>query len=1297
VGSSDSATVSITFLVGGQAGTFTLGFRAAATTAQASGCQGTPTTFAVFSENPATISSGERQALIDLYDATGGANWITSTNWRNASHTDFNDPGTECTWYGVTCDAAQTTVLQLFLSDNLAGPLPTSLANLTNLQLLNLSYNRLTGSIPSQLGNLTSLTTLQLDINQLAGSIPSQLGNLSNLKYLVLSYNQLTGSIPSQLGNLTNLQGLGLDHNQLTGAIPTQLGNFTNLTNLELNNNQLTGSIPSQLGNLAHLQQLYLNANMLTGSITTSLENLTSLSDGSLNLNYNALYSTDGTLSGFLFTKEAGFNWQSTETVAPAGVATGAPTSNSVELSWTSIAYTGDTGGYRAYYSTTSGGPYTTGPITANKAASSIVVSGLNPATLYYFVVRTITNPNSNNQNTVTSDPSIEVAAFTASLPVSRLTITPSPNPASAGQAVSFAFSPALSVSGDSVAFNFGDGTNSTDTYAACNGASGGSACGQVSHTYASAGSFSVTASGIAGGAPVSGSTAVTVTQPCTLSSAPVAAFTYAPASLTVRFTDTSSGSPTSWAWNFGDAAGPFPAGASSSQNPMYTFRTAGTYTVTLTATNCKGSSQTSQVVTVSSCNQTVVPTASFTWAPQGPLTSYPAQQQPYVGQTVTLTDTSTGSPTSWTWHDFQELMIPPTTVTVPTFTATWTQPGDKNVRMTATNCIGTSAEDLQVVHVYPDIRPVVADFTWSAGTLTVGAPVTLTADTGPSYGDPDTFTWTFDDGSAQQSGASVTHTFTCAGEDKVTLTVSRSNDAAATAAATHTLTVTGQPQCAPLAVMTVDAAKVNGLNGTSWRTDVRIFNPSAQSSKVTVEFVPVNAGSPSGPGTSMTLAPNATWVFDDILGKALTQGFVGAGVTKAALRATFDNVDNVAPIVISDTYTSPPSGGGHYGELTPGIEVVPNTTPPVMWIAGIRNNGTTTGFRTNYSLVNLRSDAGVQNLKFTLFDPTGTAVATQTTSMNALEYRQDSLANLFGGAAAAVSPNPLAVRVDVPTGSDVQAYVSVMDNLTGDPVLIPAVPPPTSPIFLPAVGYTPGLNGTVWRADMQITNPDSAAPHTWEIRYLPKSGTGAYRSVTLAPQATTHMDDLLSWVFNGLLSADASTSGVVRIAPTDGSLVDPIVQARSFNQTSNGTFGQNITPITGNMGVAAGQGERLLLTGMSSQDIARTNLGFVNLSDTSSVVFSVIFYDEGGNVLNPKDGQGNPIPYTISLGVGGWDQDLLENRFKNTAGWPALGVNLKAISAVIQVTGGGPGTAYATVIDSQTGDPNFILAQPAP
>ena len=69
---------------------------------------------------------------------------------------------------------------------------------------------------------------------------------------------------------------------------------------------------------------------------------------------------------------------------------------------------------------------------------------------------------------------------------------------------------------------------------------------------------------------------------------APVADFTGTPtsgtASLSVAFTDSSTNSPTSWAWTFGDGA------TSSSQNPSHSYTTSGVYTVTLVATNSAGS-----------------------------------------------------------------------------------------------------------------------------------------------------------------------------------------------------------------------------------------------------------------------------------------------------------------------------------------------------------------------------------------------------------------------------------------------------------------------------------------------------------------------------------------------------------------------------------------------------------------------------------------------------------------------------------------------------------------------------------
>ncbi len=68
----------------------------------------------------------------------------------------------------------------------------------------------------------------------------------------------------------------------------------------------------------------------------------------------------------------------------------------------------------------------------------------------------------------------------------------------------------------------------------------------------------------------------------------PVANFTGTPTSgylpLTVNFTDGSSNTPTSWSWTFGDG------GTSTAQNPGHTYTAAGTYTVTLTATNAFGS-----------------------------------------------------------------------------------------------------------------------------------------------------------------------------------------------------------------------------------------------------------------------------------------------------------------------------------------------------------------------------------------------------------------------------------------------------------------------------------------------------------------------------------------------------------------------------------------------------------------------------------------------------------------------------------------------------------------------------------
>ena len=109
--------------------------------------------------------------------------------------------------------------------------------------------------------------------------------------------------------------------------------------------------------------------------------------------------------------------------------------------------------------------------------------------------------------------------------------------------------------------------------------------------------STSITATSPAGSA---GTVDVTVTTPGGASATSAAdQFTYIPppnpnftgtpltgtTPLTVQFTDTSTGTPTSWAWSFGDSSS-----LSTVQNPSHIYTSAGTYTVMLTATNNGGS-----------------------------------------------------------------------------------------------------------------------------------------------------------------------------------------------------------------------------------------------------------------------------------------------------------------------------------------------------------------------------------------------------------------------------------------------------------------------------------------------------------------------------------------------------------------------------------------------------------------------------------------------------------------------------------------------------------------------------------
>jgi hypothetical protein len=381
------------------------------------------------------VPANEREALIALYNGTDGDRWDNNSGWKTDG--DFSPPGTEKDWYGITVSNDHVTGINL--SDNsLNGSIPGELGDLSNLVTLDLHSNQLKGSIPPGVGKLANLITLDLHYNQITG-IPLELEDLSNLRYLYLDRNQITGippglewenlsklqhlylysnllngSIPPDLCNLANLERLYLNDNSLIGIIPQELGKLSKLTRLYLHANGLSGEIPTQLGLLANLQHLYLNSNRLTGRLPDSLENLDSLVENGIDLRWNALYTDNESLRDFLNTKQDGGDWESTQTTAPTNTTAQSTGSTSIKVGWHPIQYTGDTGGYRVFYSPTPGGPYTLSGTTEDKTVSWLDVTGLSKNTAYYLVVNTQTGPHANNQNTVESEYSEEMSATTS-------------------------------------------------------------------------------------------------------------------------------------------------------------------------------------------------------------------------------------------------------------------------------------------------------------------------------------------------------------------------------------------------------------------------------------------------------------------------------------------------------------------------------------------------------------------------------------------------------------------------------------------------------------------------------------------------------------------------------------------------------------------------------------------------------------------------------------------------------------------------------------------------------------------
>ena len=233
-----------------------------------------------------------------------------------------------------------------------------------------------------------------------------------------------------------------------------------------------------------------------------------------------------------------------------------------------------------------------------------------------------------------------------------------------------------------------------------------------------------------------------------------------------VWFSDSSTGDPDLWIWQFGDG------NTSDEQNPVHIFETAGAFTVTLTVSRSEDPNVTSTAERI----VTVLPPpliANFEWWPD----------DPFVGGGVEFLDLSEGEPVVWEWN-FGDGSGSSQQSPIHSYSDT----GTYNVALAVTDSTGASDEITQELYVGDD--PYLADFTWEPDEPHAGQAVEFFDQ---SQDDPMTWHWQFGDGGTSRQQHPV-HWFDEPGAFDVTLTVAFNPEGTILRSTTHTIIIGASP-----------------------------------------------------------------------------------------------------------------------------------------------------------------------------------------------------------------------------------------------------------------------------------------------------------------------------------------------------------------------------------------------------------------------------------------------------------------------------------------------------------------------
>jgi uncharacterized repeat protein (TIGR01451 family) len=483
-----------------------------------------------------------------------------------------------------------------------------------------------------------------------------------------------------------------------------------------------------------------------------------------------------------------------------------------------------------------------------------------------------------------------------------------------------------------------------------------------------------------------------------------------------------------------------------------------------------------------------------------------------------------------------------------------------------------------------------------------------------------------------------------------------------------------------PDALIIPAVAHANGIN-SQFQSDVRVTNSSAQLLDYQATFTPSGGdGLAAGRQTTFSIEPGRTIALDDVLrgwfgtgGESVTGTLEVRPITETApstSSAALSGLANLVTFAASRTFNV--TANGTFGQYIPAIPFAnfiggaDGLAAPVA--LSLQQIAQSDRYRTNLGIVEASGDPA--SLLVKVFGSDGQKLTEFPVELAGGQHTQlNSFLATHG--VGSLSDGRVEISV-VGGGGKVTAYASVLDNLTSDPLLV-------TPVTLSDTGNTkwviPGVadlnNGVAnWQTDMRLFNAGTSSVGATLTFYSQNGGTPRTAQITIAAGEVRQFDKTLASVFGA-----TNDGGAVHITTSTATRL--VATARTYNQTTGGTYGQFISGVT--PGEATGVGSRpLQILQVEESNRFRSNVGLAEVTGKPvKLEITVVPPDAKVTVVTEVQLQANEFRQINSLlrSVG-------------------LADTYNARVSVRAIEGEGRVTAYASVIDMLTNDPTYVPAQ---